>query len=64
MNEKIYPLLLWFCSIHNELGDKIYDRNGNNEVNYDLTESNFLFNINIVCIGRAGSGKSSGINAL
>ena len=64
MNEKIYPLLLRFCSIHNELGDKIYDRNGNNEVNYDLTESNFLFNINIVCVGRARSGKSAGINAL
>ena len=64
MNEEIYPLLLRFCSIHNKLGDKFYSRNGNNEVNFDLTEIDFLFNINIVCLGRPGAGKSSGINSL
>ena len=64
MKEEIYPLLLRFCSIHNELGDIFNVNNGNNEVNYDLTESNFSFYINIVCIGISGMGKSAGINAL
>ena len=64
MNEEIYPLLLRFCSIHNELGDIFNVNNGNNEVNYDLIKSNFSFHINIVCIGKPGTGKSTCINVL
>ena len=64
MKEEIYPLLLRFYSIHNELGNIFNVSNGNNEVNYDLTGSNFSFNINIVCLGKSGSGKTTGINTL
>ena len=61
----IDQILLRFCSIHNELGDRfcIKDEKGN-EYNYDLIPKYFPFNINIACIGRFGQGKSTGVNKL
>lgn len=64
LERKIYPLLLRFCSIHNDLGDRFTIGQGENKQLYDLIENNFPFNINIACIGRSKQGKSSVINTL
>ena len=63
-NKKIVPLLLRFCSIHNELGDRFTIGEGNYREDFDLTKKYFPFNLNIVCVGRCGQGKSTGVNAL
>ena len=60
----IEPLLLRFCSIHNELGDRFTVWEGENAEDYDLIEHYYPFNINIACIGRFGQGKSTGVNAI
>ena len=60
----IEPLLLRFCSIHNELGDRFTVGEGENAEDYDLIEHYYPFNINIACIGRFGQGKSAGVNAI
>ena len=62
IEEKIVPILLRFCSIHNELGDIFNLESGKKEDNFDLIEKAFPFNLNIVCIGRFGQGKSTGVN--
>ena len=62
IEEKIVPILLRFCSIHNELGDIFNLESGKKEYNFDLIEKAFPFNLNIVCIGRFGQGKSTGVN--
>jgi GTP-binding protein EngB required for normal cell division len=60
----IEPLLLRFCSIHNELGDRFTVGEGNDAEDYDLINNYFPFNINIACIGRFGQGKSTGVNVI
>ena len=60
----IEPLLLRFCSIHNELGDRFTVGEGNDAEDYDLIDNYFPFNINISCIGRFGQGKSTGVNVI
>ncbi len=60
----IEPLLLRFCSIHNELGDRFTIGEGDNAEDYDLIDHYYPFNINIACIGRFGQGKSTGVNAV
>lgn len=62
--ENIEALLLRFCSIHNELGDRFTVGSGNNAECYDLIDFYFPFNINIACIGRFRQGKSTGVNAI
>jgi len=62
--KNIEPLLLRFCSIHNELGDRFTVGEGKNAEDYDLIEYYYPFNINIACIGRFGQGKSTGVNVL
>ena len=62
--DNIEPLLLRFCSIHNELGDRFTVGEGENKEDYDLIEYYYPFNINIACIGRFGQGKSTGVNAI
>ena len=62
--DNIEPLLLRFCSIHNELGDRFTIGEGDNKEDYDLIERYYPFNINIACIGRFGQGKSTGVNAI
>ena len=65
IEEKIVPILLRFCSIHNELGDVFsLDTGKKNEEKFDLIERAFPFNLNIVCIGRFGQGKSTGVNEI
>ena len=64
LEKEIFPLLLRFCSIHNELGDIFNVGKENNEETFDLIEKNFPFNLNIACVGRIGQGKSTGVNAL
>ena len=64
IEEKIVPILLRFCSIHNELGDIFNLESGKEEHNFDLIEKAFPFNLNIVCIGRFGQGKSTGVNQI
>ena len=61
IEEVISPILLRFCSIHNELGDK-FSINGKED--FDLIKNYYPFNLNIACIGRIGQGKSTGVNAL
>ena len=51
-----------FCSYHNELGDRFTIGNDDNRNDYDLTEMNFPFTVNICCVGRFGKGKSTGVN--
>ena len=62
--DKIINILLRFCSYHNDLGDRFTVGEGNNAVNYDLTEKYFPFTLNICCIGRFGKGKSTCVNCL
>ena len=65
IDKKIAPIMLRFCSIHNELGDLFSLNKGqNDEEKFDLIENAFPFNLNIVCIGRFGQGKSSGVNQI
>ena len=59
---KIKHRLERFCSYHNELGDIFTIGSGNTENDYDLTEMNFPFTVNICCLGRFGKGKSTGVN--
>ena len=59
---KIKHRLERFCSYHNELGD-IFSIGQDSTLNdYDLTEMNFPFTVNICCLGRFGKGKSTGVN--
>ena len=58
--EKIAPILVRFCSIHNDLGDRFYLEKEKED--FDLSEHGFSFNINIACIGTFGQGKSTGVN--
>ena len=65
IEEKIVPIILRFCSIHNELGDVFsLDKDSKAEDKFDLIESAFPFYLNIVCIGRFGQGKSTGVNQI
>ena len=54
IENEIDPILLRFCSIHNDLGDRfiIGNEKDNNENGIDSVDKYFPFNINIVCIGR------------
>ena len=62
--KNIEALLLRFCSIYNELGDRFTVGSGNKAEDYDLIDQYFPFNVNIACIGRIGQGKSTGVNAI
>ena len=62
IEDKIIPILLRFCSIHNELGDVFDLEEGKEKI--DLIERAFPFNLIIACIGRFGQGKSTGVNQI
>ena len=65
IEQTIVPIILRFCSIHNELGDKFsLNKSEKDEETFDLIERAFPFNLNIVCIGRFGQGKSTGVNEI
>ena len=66
IEKEIDPILLRFCSIHNDLGDRfmIGNQENNNENGIDLVEKYFPFNINIACVGRFRQGKSTGVNEI
>jgi len=65
IEDGIAPILLRFCSIHNELGDVFsLSKDAKEEEKFDLIEKAFPFNLNIVCIGRFGQGKSTGVNEI
>ena len=64
IEDKIIPIVLRFCSIHNELGDVFGIEEGKKEQKIDLIERAFPFNLNIACIGRFGQGKSTGVNQI
>ena len=60
IEKEIIPILLRFCSIHNELGDEFYFK----KKKFCLVKNTFPFNMNIACAGRIGQGKSTGVNEL
>ena len=65
IDKKIAPIILRFCSIHNELGDFFsLNKSQKDEEKFVLIEKAFPFNLNIVCIGRFGQGKSTGANQI
>ena len=64
IEKEIDPILLRFCSIHNELGDRFTYGIGENAEDIDLIKTYYPFNINICCIGRFGQGKSTGVNSI
>ena len=62
---RIKNILLRFCSIHNELGDRfILGNKEENQISYDLVPLYLPFNLNICCIGRFGQGKITGVNCI
>ena len=62
---RIKNILLRFCSIHNDLGDRfILGNEEKNQIAYDLSQNYFPFNLNLCCIGRFGQGKSTGVNCI
>ena len=61
---KIRYRLERFCSYYNELGDRFTIGEGDKRNDYDLTEMNFPFTVNICCVGRFGKGKSTGVNCI
>ena len=61
---KIRYRLERFCSYYNELGDRFTIGENHNRNDYDLTEMNFPFTVNICCVGRFGKGKSTGVNCI
>jgi len=61
---KIRYRLERFCSYYNELGDRFTIGEKENRNDYDLTEMNFPFTVNICCVGRFGKGKSTGVNCI
>ena len=62
-DETISLILVRFCSINNELGDKFYlTKNG--QIEYNLIKDVFPFYLNIACLGRFGQGKSTGVNVI
>ena len=61
---KIKYRLERFCSYHNELGDRFSIGKEEEQNDYDLTEMNFPFTVNICCVGRFGKGKSTGVNVI
>ena len=61
---KIRHTLERFCSYYNELGDIFSIGDGDYRNDYDLTEMNFPFTVNICCVGRFGKGKSTGVNCI
>ena len=58
----IYRILIKFCSIFNELGDKFTIGKGDKVNDYCLTKKIFPFNINIICVGRIRQGKLTCVN--
>jgi len=62
--QKIRYRLERFCSYYNELGDRFSIGIENKRNDYDLTEMNFPFTVNICCVGRFGKGKSTGVNCI
>ena len=61
---KIKYRLERFCSYYNELGDRFTIGENDMRNDYDLTEMNFPFTVNICCVGRFGKGKSTGVNCI
>ena len=62
--ETIKKILLRFCSYHYDLGDRFSIGEGNKAINYDLTDKEYNFYLNIYCLGRVGKGKSACVNCL
>ena len=62
-DKEIAPILIRFCSIHNDLGDK-FSIGKDEDDTFDLIENAFPFNLNIACIGTFGQGKSTGVNII
>jgi predicted GTPase len=62
---KLYKRLWRICSYYNELGDQFIlwpKNNDDSPYPYDLINSNFSSYINIFCLGKTGSGKSTFLN--
>ena len=60
----IHQILIKFCSIFNELGDKFTVGEEGKINDYCLKNKLFPFNLNIICIGRIRQGKSTCVNII
>ena len=62
--KKLFKRLWRICSYYNELGEQfiIWPKYDKDPHPYDLIDSDFSTFINIFCLGRTGSGKSTFIN--
>ena len=60
----IQKTLINFCSIYNRLGDKFTVGIKDREINYNLIDEVFPYNLNIACIGKKEKEKTSCINIL
>ena len=60
----IFPILLRICSYYNDLGDRIviWHKNSEYPIDYNLIDSEFNSYINIFCLGKTGTGKSTFLN--
>ena len=60
--KKINKILLRICSYYNDLGDSFFIPEISK--NFNLSDKNYPYNINICCVGRFGKGKSTCVNCI
>ncbi len=60
----IQMILMRFCSIYNELGERFHIGEKNNIRTYELTKNSFSFYLNIFCLGKIRQGKSTTVNCI
>ena len=60
----IEMILMRFCSVYNELGEKFSIGEKEEEISYDLAKNHFPFYLNILCLGKFRQGKSTTVNCI
>lgn len=60
----IQMILMRFCSIYNELGERFQIGEGDKLITYKLIKNSFPFYLNIFCLGKMRQGKSTTVNCI